>query len=122
MNTLLVSVFVAFIAIGIGAAILGWLGKFGPALTSLAFSIFGMLGTGMLAKTLDTAGAGVPTWLAASGAVAVLLGGGVVVLARRGKEAEDRTPPQPDYAAISQKMLADLNATVAAKKAAHKAR
>lgn len=121
MYTLLVSAFMAFITVGLGAALLGWIGKFGPALVSLAISIVGMLGTGLIAKTLDAVGAGMPTWLAVIGLSTILLAGAVVVFARLDKGDKGLALSEVDYAAIGQKRLADLNAVVAANKAARKA-
>lgn len=122
METLLVWIFTGFIIVGMCAALLGWLGKFGPALVSLVISMLGMLGIGLVAKTLDAAGVGVPTWLAALGLAAVILGGAVVVFARRGKGDKGQALPEIDYAAIGRERLAELNAVVAANKAARKAR
>ena len=116
MYTLLLAVFVVFIVVAMGAALLGWVGKFSAATAALAMSVVGMLATGLLAKTLDASGSGIPTLFGAIGAGAVLLGFCVAVLARQGHKGS--ADPEPDYVAIGRERLAELDSVVAANKAA----
>lgn len=120
MQALLVPVYCGFLAIGLGAAFLGWLGRSAPAITSWALSMFGMLGTALLARGHGASESAVPVWLIVSGAAVLIMAGVAVALGSIGRRGRPTALNEPDYAAIGRERLAELDAVVDANRASRK--
>lgn len=120
MQPLLVAVYCGFVAIGLGAALLGWIGRPVQAFASLSLSLFGLLGSALLARGPNGTEIVLPGWLIASGVAVIILAGVSVALGIICRRGRPTARSEPDYAAIGRERLAELDAVVAANRASRK--
>ena len=123
MTTLLMVTYAAILLLQLGAALLGWMGRFAPALRSLALSCGGLLALQLLLPAVASSeGDDSSDWLSIaslSGAVltAILLG-----VVARGQRTTDSKASEPDYPGIARHLQDELDKTVEANKAARATR
>lgn len=122
MNAFLIYVFCGFLLVSIGSCLLGWAGKMRQAVASLLPSVAGMIITAVVAQPLDAdAVGGLPSWQYGAGALLSVLAIALIMVSSLRQRVKKPDTIEPDYKVIGEQMLDQMNANVAARKAARKA-